>query len=58
MAIEKTLGQRQNDMYDIDTIGTHPAKQGRGYGSALSKAVLDEVVLFDGLRVHKPRLYR
>lgn len=29
-------------MYYIDTIGTHPAKQGHGYGSILTEVVLDE----------------
>lgn len=57
-AIEETLGRCATDMYYINTIGTHPAKQGRGYGSVLSKTVLDEVILLDSLGVHELRLCR
>lgn len=41
-AIEKSIGERRHEMFVIASLMTHPAKQGRGYGTALVKAVTEQ----------------
>ena len=40
---EATLGKMEGQMVSLDSIATHPEKQGRGYGTALGKIVTDIV---------------
>ncbi|THH30901.1 hypothetical protein EUX98_g3295 [Antrodiella citrinella] len=41
-AVREALGDRKKDMFYLDHLGTTPAKQGRGYGTALCKVLADE----------------
>ena len=38
------FGERIKDMYEIQTLATNPAAQGRGYGSALVRHVINKVL--------------
>ena len=41
------FGGKLKDMYEIQVLATHPAAQGRGYGSALVRYVVDKGRLTD-----------
>ncbi|TCD69846.1 hypothetical protein EIP91_005923 [Steccherinum ochraceum] len=41
-AIKETLGDRAKDMFNLAHLATSPAKQGRGYGTAVCKALTTE----------------
>ena len=42
-AVEQGLGDKTKDMWEIMALGTTPARQGRGYASALVRVITDQV---------------
>ena len=41
--LDSNFGEKIDNMFEIQALATHPAKQGRGYGTALVKVVNDMV---------------
>ncbi|KAI0687337.1 hypothetical protein C8Q76DRAFT_760739 [Earliella scabrosa] len=39
--LDSNFGETIDNMFEIQALATHPAKQGRGYGTALVKVVND-----------------
>ena len=45
--VKEAFGDQMKDMYEIMALATAQESQGRGYGSALVKYVLEKIIFTD-----------
>ena len=43
--VEDLFGEEARDMYDVQILATNPAAQGRGYGTAMMRYVMDKACI-------------